>query len=81
VTLTVLHVLPHAGGGAETYIDLLEAMDGVRHERLALSSGRTIPSLAGCSRYRIGSTSWSSHPRSTMSICVAFPATRADVAT
>src|SRR4051812_25388911 len=30
---TVLHVLPHPGGGAETYIDLLEGMEGYSHRR------------------------------------------------
>ena len=37
----VLHILPHPGGGAETYIDLLEEMDGFEHERMALSVRRT----------------------------------------
>ena len=38
---TVLHVLPHPGGGAETYIDLLEGMEGYRHQRVALSGTRS----------------------------------------
>ena len=38
---TVLHVLPHPGGGAETYVDLLEALPGYRHERVALSVTRS----------------------------------------
>jgi glycosyltransferase involved in cell wall biosynthesis len=38
---TVLHVLPHPGGGAETYIDLLEGLKGYRHRRLALSVTRS----------------------------------------
>jgi glycosyltransferase involved in cell wall biosynthesis len=46
----VLHVLPHRGGGAETYIDLLEGMEGYVHERAALSSAReplrSLPSIA-----------------------------------
>jgi glycosyltransferase involved in cell wall biosynthesis len=37
----VLHVLPHHGGGAETYIDLLEKIEGFSHARVALSAGRT----------------------------------------
>ena len=41
VTRTILHVLPHRGGGAETYIDLLEPIEGVRDERVALSAGRS----------------------------------------
>ena len=39
--MRILHVLPHRGGGAETYIDLLGELDGFDHERLALSAGRT----------------------------------------
>ena len=46
---SVLHVLPHPGGGAETYIDLLEGLEGYRHERVALSVTRSrlrsIPSV------------------------------------
>ncbi|HEU5105123.1 MAG TPA: glycosyltransferase family 4 protein [Solirubrobacterales bacterium] len=38
---TVLHVLPHPGGGAETYIDLLEGLEGYEHERIALSVTRS----------------------------------------
>lgn len=38
---TVLHILPHPGGGAETYIDLLEGMEGYRHRRIALSGTRS----------------------------------------
>lgn len=37
----VLHVLPHPGGGAETYIDLLEGLEGYRHQRVALSVTRS----------------------------------------
>lgn len=54
---SILHVLPHRGGGGETYIDLLEG-DGARggtpgagsfaHARLALSAGRT-PTQAAAS--------------------------------
>ncbi|MGH2840873.1 MAG: glycosyltransferase family 4 protein [Solirubrobacteraceae bacterium] len=38
---TVLHVLPHRGGGAETYIDVLSGLDGYEHARVALSRGHT----------------------------------------
>lgn len=34
---TVLHVLPHPGGGGETYVDTLARMDGYRFERIYLS--------------------------------------------
>jgi glycosyltransferase involved in cell wall biosynthesis len=38
---TVVHLLPHPGGGAETYIDALEGLDGYRHDRLPLSRTRS----------------------------------------
>ena len=34
---TVLHVLPHPGGGGEAYVDLLSRMDGYRFERVYLA--------------------------------------------
>jgi glycosyltransferase involved in cell wall biosynthesis len=34
-------VLPHAGGGGETYVDMLAAIPGYSHERFYLSAGRT----------------------------------------
>jgi glycosyltransferase involved in cell wall biosynthesis len=43
---TVLHVLPHWGGGAETYIDVLAGMDGVEHVRMPVAASRT-PIAAG----------------------------------
>lgn len=36
---TVLHVLPHPGGGGETYIEALADMDGYRFERVYLARG------------------------------------------
>jgi glycosyltransferase involved in cell wall biosynthesis len=45
MTVRVLHVLPHRGGGGETYIDMLERLPGFQHERFYLSAGRT-PSSA-----------------------------------
>lgn len=36
----ILHVLPHRGGGAETFIDHLEGIPGHTHTRLALSPSR-----------------------------------------
>lgn len=43
--LRVLHLLPHRGGGAETYIDVLEELDDVEHDRRALSASRTLRGL------------------------------------
>lgn len=37
----VLHVLPHTGGGGETYVDMLERLAGFTHERFYLSRDRT----------------------------------------
>ncbi len=37
----VLHLLPHPGGGAETYVDLLTGMEGFEHARVPLSLRRT----------------------------------------
>jgi glycosyltransferase involved in cell wall biosynthesis len=42
---SVLHVLPHPGGGGETYVDLLEEMPGYRFERAYLAPGPTAPPL------------------------------------
>jgi glycosyltransferase involved in cell wall biosynthesis len=36
---TVLHVLPHPGGGGETYVDALEGLDGYRADRVFLADG------------------------------------------
>lgn len=41
MSIGVLHVLPHPGGGAERHIDLLERLEGYGHRRLSLSAGRT----------------------------------------
>ncbi len=41
----VLHVLPHRGGGGETVVELLSALEGFDHERLYLSRTRK-PALA-----------------------------------
>jgi glycosyltransferase involved in cell wall biosynthesis len=34
---SILHVLPHPGGGGETYVDALERMDGYRFTRMFLA--------------------------------------------
>ena len=39
---SVLHVLPHPGGGGETYVDALEAMEGYRFERLYIASDPSV---------------------------------------
>lgn len=79
---TVLHVLPHPGGGAETYIDLLEGLDGYRHRRAALSVTRSrlrgLPSVIA--RWRgIGRLARSAdlvHLHGDMAAMLAAPAVR-----
>jgi glycosyltransferase involved in cell wall biosynthesis len=43
---SVLHLLPHSGGGGERYVDLLASMPGYVHERAYLSASRS-PIFAG----------------------------------
>lgn len=47
---SVLHVLPHPGGGGETFLDMLAGLDPPAQRRVALSRSRTplgaLPSLA-----------------------------------
>ncbi len=40
-------MLPHHGGGAESYIDMLERIPGFSHERFYLSRGRSLASAIG----------------------------------
>jgi glycosyltransferase involved in cell wall biosynthesis len=42
----VLHVLPHAGAGAQTYIDTLGALENYRFEIFELSASRSAPAAA-----------------------------------
>ena len=42
----MLHVLPHAGAGAQTYIDVLEGLDGYDFEVFELSASRSAGSAA-----------------------------------
>ena len=37
---SVVHVLPHAGGGGDTYVDLLADMPGYRMQRVYLAPQR-----------------------------------------
>jgi glycosyltransferase involved in cell wall biosynthesis len=46
---SVLHVLPHAGGGGDTYVDMLEPMPGYRATRVHLAPARK-PGPAGVAR-------------------------------
>jgi glycosyltransferase involved in cell wall biosynthesis len=46
---SVLHVLPHAGGGGDTYVDVLDPMPGYRSTRVHLAPARK-PGPAGVGR-------------------------------
>lgn len=46
---SVVHVLPHAGGGGDTYVDVLEEMPGYRLRRVYVA-GRRKPSIAEVAR-------------------------------
>ena len=50
----VLHVLPHAGGGAEKFLSLIADLDGYEQDRVELASARTARAAAWsiASRYR-----------------------------
>jgi glycosyltransferase involved in cell wall biosynthesis len=41
MTRTVLHVLPHPGGGAEAYVALLDELEGYEHRRVTLATSRS----------------------------------------
>jgi glycosyltransferase involved in cell wall biosynthesis len=43
----VLHILPHRGGGAETYVNILERLDGFEHARAPLAAGPSPAAAAG----------------------------------
>jgi glycosyltransferase involved in cell wall biosynthesis len=40
---SVLHVLPHAGGGGETYVEMLDGMSGYRFHRVHITARRKAP--------------------------------------
>jgi glycosyltransferase involved in cell wall biosynthesis len=47
-TRRVLHVLPHGGGGAQTFIDVLDGLDEFRFDTIELSASRS-PAAAAAS--------------------------------
>jgi glycosyltransferase involved in cell wall biosynthesis len=79
---TVLHVLPHRGGGAETYIDLLEGLEGYRHRREPLSVTRSrlagIPSVLARRRQiaRLAAEADLVHLHGDMAAMLAAPSLR-----
>src|SRR4051812_5263867 len=79
---TVLHVLPHPGGGAETYIDLLEGLEGYRHQRVVLSPTRSrlrgMPSVIARQRQirRLARNADLVHVHGDMAAMIAAPGLR-----
>lgn len=72
-------MLPHGGGGAETYVDLLQRLDGVGHRRVALAAdkdlrrgGPTIPGRwPGVARAALGADVV--HAHGDMAAVLALP--------
>lgn len=84
---SVLHVLPHPGGGGETYVDLLSAMPGYHFGRVHLASSPT-PSLrqlglgvAGASRRARAHDLLHVHGEIASGLCLPLLATRPSVVT
>ena len=57
----VLQLLPHRGGGAETYIDLLEG-GRYRHERIAFSTSRSWIAGAPSIAWHVPAAAWQAAP-------------------
>ena len=55
---SVLHVLPHRGGGGETYVQLLESGSPFGHDRVALSAGRAPAQAAASLAARWPAVAW-----------------------
>lgn len=83
---TVLHVLPHPGGGGEHYVDLLSRMEGYRSERIYLSPDpRPVHALPGLPRTTLATLSEANlihvHGMSTGALCLPALALRPSVVT
>ncbi len=84
---SVLHVLPHLGGGGETYVDVLTTMQGYRFERVYMAPGsapghRSLPSgfidiLRRVRAYDVLHV----HGEVTSGLCLPLLATRPSVVT
>ncbi len=84
---SVLHLLPHPGGGAETYVDLLSAMPGYRSSRVYLASSATpsyrelVLGVADAYRRARGHDLLHAHGEATSGLCLPLLAARASVVT
>ena len=85
----VLHVLPHPGGGGETYVDLLAQMPGYRFERIYLAPRASGPGAAAAAlgnavrvaRAARGTDIVHVHGEIASAICVLLLASRNSVVT
>jgi len=84
---SVFHVLPHPGGGGETYVDLLSEMPGYRFSRIYLAPSPT-PSLqqlgrgvVGALRRARGSDLLHVHGEIASGLCLPLLGTRPSVVT
>jgi hypothetical protein len=84
---SVLHVLPHPGGGGETYVDVLNAMPGYRFARLYLTpsptaSVRQLPAgVAAAFRRAWGYDLLHVHGEIASGLCLPLLGTRSSVVT
>jgi glycosyltransferase involved in cell wall biosynthesis len=84
---SVLHVLPHAGGGGETYVDVLGEMRGYRFRRVYVAgtrkpgAGEVAAGLAGLSRVLRGYDLLHAHGEATAGLFLPLLAARPSVVT
>ena len=83
----VLHVLPHAGGGGETYVDVLSSMAGYRFRRVYVAPKRkpnmreVAAGVAGLARLLRGYDLLHVHGEATAALCLPLLAARPSVVT
>ena len=83
----VLHILPHTGGGGDTYVDLLTAMDGYRSRRVYVAPQRkpgaaeVVAGIADLSRTLRGYDLLHVHGEATAALFLPVLAARRSVVT
>jgi glycosyltransferase involved in cell wall biosynthesis len=65
---SALHVLPHPGGGGETYVDLLAGIEGWRAGRISLARDAGEAHLPGLLMRGLGSVTWQSGPHDLLHV-------------